>query len=145
MDRASSQSFTEQHQRLAQQRQHAQTDAATGHANVHARGSGLQGLTSVREEDPAEAMTDTPTTDTPPAPPPVSTGVAPTGTTAAVPTGTTAAIPIANALPRATSGSSHGSQKRTSPRSAHFGMSESSSPLPVLHSPFAAAASQPLE
>ena len=139
MAHASSQSFTEQHHRLAQQQQQAQIDAATGYANQRAPRSSLQGLTSVREEDPAEAMTDPLS-----APSPVSTG-APTGTTAAGPTGTTAAIPIPTALPRATSGSSHGSQKRTSPRSAHFGMSESSSPLPVLHSPFAAAASKPLE
>lgn len=145
LDRASSQSFTEQHQRLAQQHNQAQTDAAAGQGNVPgirtARNSGLQGLASVREEDPTENLADTPAAQ------PVSNCV-PTGTTAAIPTGTTAAIPIPAAVPRTTSGSSRGSsqgsQKRISPKPVHYGMSESSSPLPVLHSPFAAAAAMPV-
>ena len=145
MARASSQSFTEQHQRLAQQHNQAQKDAAAGQGNVPgirtARNSGLQGLASVREEDPTENLATTPVAQ------PVS-NVAPTGTTAAIPTGTTAAIPIPAAVPRTTSGSSRGSsqgsQKRISPKPVHYGMSESSSPLPVLHSPFAAAAAMPV-
>ena len=137
MNRASSQSFTEQHQRLAQQHDQAQTDAVAGQGNVTgvrpARNSGLQGLASVREEDPAESLAEAPVAQ------PVSNGV---------PTGTTAAIPIPIAVPRTTSessrGSSQGSQKRISPKAVHYGMSESSSPLPVLHSPFAAAAAMPV-
>ena len=129
MDRASSQSFTEQHQRLGQQHKQAVADAAASHTNANtarpARGQPLQTLTSVREEDPAETLAEVP-----PAEPSQRT---PTGTYSG--TGT-APINIPAGLRRG-SGSSSGSGKRASPKAIHYGMTEHSSPMPVLHSPFA--------
>lgn len=119
MNRASSQSFTEQHKRLAQQDNQAQAGTAAPHTNTTAADSGakpmrntaLQTLMSVREEDPSETVAESP-----PAQP------APRG-----PTGTTAAIPIPAGLKR-TSGSSQGSGKRSSPKAVHYGMTEN--PVP---------------
>lgn len=130
MDRASSQSFTEQHKRLGQQQQQAQADAAASKARP-ARAAPPQALASVVEDPVAETMAGTPA-----AQPRQRT---PTGTTS----GTTAApINIPTGLQRG-SGSIHGSGKRLSPKPMHYGMSEHSSPLPVLHSPFASAAPAP--
>jgi len=136
MNRASSQSFTEQHKRLAQQDNQAQAGTATSRTNANAadggakpmRNTALQTLMSVREEEPSDTMAESP-----PAQP------APRG-----PTGTTAAIPIPAGLKR-TSGSSQGSGKRDSPKAVHYGMTEKSSPLPVLHSPFASVGAAPTE
>ena len=86
------------------------------------RGSALQTLASVREEDPSETLAGTPPAQ-------------PVG-----PTGTTAAIPIPSASLKRTSGSSQGSGKKSSTKAVHYGMTEHASPLPVLHSPFSAAA-----
>lgn len=129
MDRASSQSFTEQHKRLGQQQQQAQADAAASKARP-ARAQAPQALASV-VEDPLETET---MAGTPPAA--QTRQQNPTGTIS----GTTAApINIPAGLQRG-SGSTHGSGKRLSPKPMHYGMSEHSSPLPVLHSPFASAA-----
>ncbi|KAL3159149.1 hypothetical protein ABBQ32_14134 [Trebouxia sp. C0010 RCD-2024] len=126
MDRASSQSLTEQHKRLGQQHQQAEADAAASHANANkarpARGLPLQTLTSVME-DPDETMPDTAATQ--------NRQQAPTGTFAS-----TTAAPID--IPAGSQRSS-GSGKRLSPKPMHYGMTEHSSPLPVLHSPFASA------
>ena len=135
MNRASSQSFTEQHKRLAQQDNPAHAGAAASHTSVNgavAADGGAkpmrntaQTLMSVREEEPADTMAESPP--------------APRG-----PTGTTAAIPIPAGLKR-TSGSSQGSGKRNSPKAVHYGMTEKSSPMPVLHSPFASVGAAPAQ
>lgn len=117
-----SQSFTEQHKRLSQQHQQAEVDAAANKAQP-ARALHPQALASVVEDTDAET-----TADTPPAPARQQT---PTGTY----TGTSAApINVPAGLHRES-----GSGKRLSPKPMHYGMSEHSSPLPVLHSPFASA------
>lgn len=131
MDRASSQSFTQQQKPLAQQHEQAENDAAASRGNVKGgvrpmRGSALQTLSSVREEEPTKTLAE---------PPPVSQPIR------NAPTGTTAAIPIPTGLQR-TNGSSQGSMKKVSPKAVHYGMTEHSSPLPVLHSPFAASSSE---
>ncbi|KAL0048207.1 hypothetical protein WJX82_009891 [Trebouxia sp. C0006] len=137
MNRASSQSFTEQHKRLAQQDNQAQAGTAASHTNANGalaadsgakpmRNTALQTLMSVREEEPADTLAESPVAQP-----------APQG-----PTGTTAAIPIPAGLKR-TSGSSQGSGKRVSPKAVHYGMTEKSSPLPVLHSPFASVGAAP--
>jgi len=134
MNRASSQSFTEQHKRLAQQDNQAQAGTATSRTNANAadggakpmRNTALQTLMSVREEEPADTLAESPVAQP-----------APQG-----PTGTTAAIPIPAGLKR-TSGPSQGSGKRVSPKAVHYGMTEKSSPLPVLHSPFASVGAAP--
>ncbi len=137
MNRASSQSFTEQHKRLAQQDNKAQAGAAAFHtsgavaADSRAkplRNTALQTLMSVREEEPADTLAESPVAQP-----------APQG-----PTGTTAAIPIPAGLKR-TSGSSQGSGKRVSPKAVHYGMTEKSSPMPVLHSPFASVGAAPAQ
>ena len=134
MDRASSQSFTEQHKRLGQQHQQAQADAAASQANANrpARGIPPGTLTSVIE-DPAETLIDTA--------PAQARQQAPTGTYA----GATAAPVNGSAGLQRGSGSSHGSGKRVSPKPMHYGMSEHSVPLPVLHSPFAAVSAAPAQ
>lgn len=129
MDRNSSQSFTEQHQRLGQQHQQAAADAAASYGNANtarpARGQPLQALTSVREEDPAETLAEMQSAE--------PSQRTPTGTISS-----TGAAPInIPAGLRRGSGSSSGSGKRASPKAMHYGMSEHSSPMPVLHSPFA--------
>jgi len=137
MNRASSQSFTEQHKRLAQQDNQAQAGTAASHTNANGalaadsgakpmRNTALQTLMSVREEEPADTLAESPVAQP-----------APQG-----PTGTTAAIPIPAGL-KHTSGSSQGSGKRVSPKAVHYGMTEKSSPLPVLHSPFASVGAAP--
>lgn len=128
MDRASSQSFTEQHKRLGQQQQQAQADAAASKARP-ARAQPPQALASVVEDPLAETMAGTPPATQP-------RQETPTGTVSGT---ITAPINIPAGLQRA-SGSGHGSGKRLSPKPMHYGMSEHSSPLPVLHSPFASAA-----
>lgn len=132
MDRASSQSLTEQHKRLGQQHQQAEADAAASRSNANtarpARGLPLQTLTSVME-DPEEALSDVATAQ--------AGQQTPTGTftsTIAAPVN----IPAGLSMQRG-SGSGHGSRKRLSAKPMHYGMSEHSSPLPVLQSPFAAA------
>ena len=123
MDRASSQSFTEQHKRLGQQHQQAKIDVPADKARP-ARALPPQALASVVEDPVAETTADTP--------PAQARQQTPTGTY----TGTRAApISVPARLQRGS-----GSGKRLSPKPMHYGMSEHSSPMPVLHSPFASAA-----
>lgn len=135
MDRASSQSFTEQHRRLAQQHNQAAADGAASRGNANGvigadggarpmRNTALNTLMSVREEDPSD------TVESPPAQP-------------QGPTGTLAAVSPAPAGLQRTSGSSQGSARRP-PRPVHYGMTEQAVPLPVLHSPFASLSKDPL-
>ena len=136
MDRASSQSFTEQHRRLAQQHNLAAADGAASRGNANGvigadggarpiRNTALNTLMSVREEDPSD------TVESPPAQP-------------QGPTGTFAAVSPAPAGLQRTSGSSQGSGRRP-PRPVHYGMTEQAVPLPVLHSPFASLSKDPIE
>ena len=126
MDRASSQSFTEQHKRLGQQHQQAAADANANNTRP-ARALHQQALASVVEDPVAETTADTP--------PAQARQQTPTGTY----TGTNAApISAPAGLQRGS-----GSGKRLSPKPMHYGMSEHSSPLPVLHSPFASASPVP--
>lgn len=129
MDRTASQSFTEQHRRLGQQHQQAEAGASASRSNANtarpARGPPLHNLTSVTEEDPADTVTDTP-----PAQPSRNTPTGTFGSTSAAP------IDIPAGLQRG-SVSGQGSGKRTPPKAMHYGMSEHSSPMPVLLSPFA--------
>lgn len=178
MDRAASQSGTEQYKRLAQQKTQAHADAAAEPAGQFAaprrsrdsrQGQGLHnimsGLQSVREEDAAEAN-ESPSVG-PHAihgPAPVKVDPAPVAQVAmpqaAAANGGSQLIVGDPSRVSANGGSQSGEQSSTKlpPTRAKpvkvpsrgrsqgypYGMSRTSSPLPVLQSPFAAAAAAPL-
>lgn len=157
MDRAASQSGLDQHKRLSQQKARAQTDAATANGHMPAArksfGTGrpglhgvMSGLQPVTEEDAARAESPLAPTQNgaaatregaQPAPVAAVSGGA-TGGAQFIVGGAKQAAPPAQEqqLPPRTKPVKVPSRGRNYP----YGMSQSSSPLPVLLSPFAAAA-----
>ena len=165
MDRAASQSGLEQHKRLAQQKAQAQADAATANGHMPAArnsfgtarpGAGLHGvmsgLTSVREEESthAESLSVPSQNGTAPA----AAQAAPIAAVSGGESGGAQFI-VGGAAQSAQQGVEAGQQPAGRPPRAKpvkvpsrnqdypYGMSKTSSPLPVLLSPFAAAAAGP--
>lgn len=160
MDRAASQSGLEQHKRLAQQKTQAQSDAAAnGHMPAARKSFGtarpglhgvMSGLQSVREEDSTHGEQPLAAAQNGAAPAGVAAPAAPVAAVSRGENGGAQFI-VGGAQQGAATGQQQQPPGRTKPvkvqsqgRNYVYGMSKSSSPMPVLQSPFAAAADGPV-